>query len=137
MSTRTPCAGKHVLFDSTDISDHLTAARICAACPLINTCRQRLTELQANAPFYGHPEGTWAGLLLTDGNTRNRVRRLARQSQAERMAAEEANYTDASARQAHTAFAHGDQSEWARTGERIYRRRQKRGQRDAQLGVAS
>jgi hypothetical protein len=127
MSTRVPCAGKHALFDSTDERDHAEAARFCATCPLIAACRQRLDDMTATAGYYGHPEGTWAGQLMVQPDG---VRRLAAVTRSARIEAEEARYTDADARQAHTAYAAGDKSEWARTGHRVFDRRRKRAARN-------
>lgn len=131
MSTfdRALCAGKHVLFDSTDPADHALARQFCAACPLQLACARRLGDMLRNAGYYGHPEGTWAGRLLTDGNDRNATRRLARTARAERVAAEDAAYTDRDAQQAHSAHTRGDRSAWACDGHRVYQRRAKRNQR--------
>jgi hypothetical protein len=131
MSTRTPCAGKHVLFDSTDPADHALAARLCGWCPLLDACRDRLADMRANAGYYGHPEGTWAGQLCIDGSGKNAARRLSKESRADRIATEDAAYSDAEARQAHAAYTIGDRTTWASVGHRVYDRRRKQRQRVA------
>ena len=68
------CIGQHALFDSTDPRDHYAAAELCDACPLIEACRDHLQQVAATAGYYGHPEGTWAGLLIVPGDG---VRRLS------------------------------------------------------------
>lgn len=44
----------------------------------------------------------------------------------ERIAREEAAYSDDDARRAHAAFYRGETDEWTRTGERVYNRRKAR-----------
>lgn len=128
MSGIPPCVGKHKLFDSVDRLDHIIAKRICRECPLLAQCRERLAEVKRTAPSYGHPEGTWAGELLIDKvHPTPRVDRIRTR---ELRAMEEEMYTDADAARAHDAWVnHGDRSEWAELGERIYKRRNKRAQR--------
>lgn len=125
------CVGKHVLFDSIDPQDHELAAKFCATCPALDACRERLAEVQADAGYYGHPEGTWAGRLHL-GETTTVTRRLAAKSRADRLAAEDAAYSIADAKQAHTAYAQGDRSDWASIGHRVYGRRRKRRIREEQ-----
>ena len=61
-----PCAGKWELFDSTDLPDHVQARRLCATCPMIAACEQRLEDAQAQQTYHGcGPQGTWAGKLLS------------------------------------------------------------------------
>ena len=134
MSTfdRAPCVGKHDLFDSVDLADHALAREICADCPIQLDCARRLGEMIRGAGYYGHPEGTWAGRLVIDGNDRNQTRRRARAARADQRDAEEAAYTDAEALQAHSAYSAGDKSIWASVGHRVYGRRQKRRLRAAQ-----
>lgn len=136
MSTLPPCVGLHDLFDATDAWNHAKAAALCATCPLIDACAERVAEVTATAGYYGHPEGTWAGRLhLNDGSE---TRRLAQHARAERIAAEDAAYTETTARQAHSAYSMGDKSEWARTGHRVYDRMRKRRVREQQaIGAAS
>lgn len=124
--TKPLCIGHHDLFDSTETADHVRAAELCAACPLLDTCRDEVTAMQAEANVYGHAVGTWAGhLYLTPSH--GQARRLAAESRAERIAREEAAWDDDEARRAHTAYTAGQRDEWARTGHRIYDRRRKRG----------
>jgi hypothetical protein len=124
-----PCRGQHALFDSTDVEDHLKARDICAACPLIDACRAEVADMLANAGYYGHPEGTWAGeLQLAGHHGQTLVRRHAKQQRAERREREESLYTDEDARRAHAAYTRGDRGEWASVGHRVYQRRAKRGQ---------
>lgn len=125
---RALCIGKHVLFDSTDPADHALAAQFCAACPITATCRERLTDMTASAGYYGHPEGTWAGQLITEP-TRDLTRRLAANGKAEQRAAEEDAYDEAEARKAHSAYTLGDRSTWARVGHLVYDRRRTRARR--------
>jgi hypothetical protein len=128
VSTIPPCVGLHDLFDATDAWNHAKAAALCATCPLIDACAKRLAELQTAASVYGHPEGTWAGRLhLTPAS--GQARRLAAESRIERNARQEAAYTDADVRRAHTAYQRGDTSEWALIGHRIYGRRRLRARR--------
>lgn len=56
-----PCHGKSALFDSTDASDHIEAARLCADCTIRAACEAD------TPPRQEFPEGTWAGRLLIDG----------------------------------------------------------------------
>lgn len=63
-----PCAGKHALFDSRDITDHITAKELCGTCPLA-TYSACLTILDAvtntsHSLEGGRPEGTWAGRFV-------------------------------------------------------------------------
>lgn len=142
MSTRTPCAGRHDLFDSTDPEVHALAAQLCAGCPLIDACRQRLADVIATGGYFGRPEGTWAGELIVDHNARNQRRRErrgggpAKVTRTERLREEEERYSDAEAHSARCAALRGDTSEWALTGRRVYDRRAKRRQ-PGRLGVAS
>lgn len=126
MSTTPPCVGLHRIFDSVDTADHRRAKELCDACPIIDACRTRLAETQAEATKpYGLPAGTWAGQYL-DPYSRRRNPNCA-----ERWAAEDAAYDDDAAKAAHVAHVQGDRSEWALTGERVYGRRAKRAQRRA------
>ena len=131
---RALCVGQHALFDSTDPATHAQAAELCAACPLLDACRERLAEMKASVGYYGHPEGTWAGELHTDGTGRNKVRRAAKEARSVRIAREDAAYTEAEARRAHAAYTAGDTSGWAAMGHRVYGRRRKRRNR---AGVAA
>lgn len=66
-----PCAGKSLLFDSTDDFEHLMARALCAHCPLVRDClMQAVTiagEFTSRSPHRG-PDGTWGGLLWRDGS---------------------------------------------------------------------
>ena len=65
--TPPPCYGLSWLFDATDARSHAEARAICAACPVINACRNLLRHTQATqlvAGPNGGPEGTWAGVLI-------------------------------------------------------------------------
>lgn len=119
MSTVPPCAGKWVLFDSTDPSDHLKAARLCAGCPMRAECEQRLESARnrSHRPVadYG-PAGTWAGRLVGAGPSLSRIRERA----------EDGMFTDAELREAHNAYARGIRTDRIRTAERIYQRNRKR-----------
>ena len=119
MSTVPPCAGKWALFDSTDPHDHLKAARLCAACPMLAECEERLESARnrSHRPVaeYG-PAGTWAGRLVGAGP---RV-------SVERAKAEDAMFTDAELREAHNAFSKGIRTDRIRMAERIYQRNRKR-----------
>ena len=66
MSTPPPCSGRWDLFDSTDLRDHLVARALCATCPLIAACHQRLQQARDLHTGGGPegPEGTWAGRLV-------------------------------------------------------------------------
>jgi hypothetical protein len=119
MSVVPPCAGKWVLFDSTDPADHVEAARLCATCPMRTECEQRLESARnrSHRPIseYG-PAGTWAGHLVGAGP------RIS----VERARAEEAMFTDAELRAGHTAYQNGVRTERACMAERIYQRKRKR-----------
>lgn len=132
MSTPAPCAGLHDLFDSVHPVDHNRAREVCLSCPLIDACARRLDEVLLAARSGGGPEGTWAGQLVLDQG-RGTVRHLAAITRTERLRAEEARYTDLSARQAHAAHSKGDRSEWAITGHRVYDRWRKQRQRIERL----
>jgi len=125
MSDFTPCRGRSALFDATDYASHRQAAALCATCPIIETCR----ELRNGA------EGTWGGKLYRSKRTQTLANPKPRRSRAEReangaaarerRAREEAAYSDEEARRAHAAYiAEPSPSEWARTGHRVYTRRQ-------------
>jgi hypothetical protein len=132
-----PCRGQHALFDSTDVSDHYKARDICAACPLIDACRAEVTALIANAGYYGHPEGTWAGDLYHSGKlAHSAIRAHAKRARAERIMREDAMYSDDDARDAHAAYTRGERGRWARVGHKVYQRRAKRRQR-VELEAAS
>lgn len=117
-----PCSGKSRLFDSTLISDHMEAAKLCAACPMVPTCQARLEEsLAAWSGRSGKPEGTWAGQLVIAGKVAtDRVMRVAQ---------EERLFSAEDARRAHAAFWRGERGDWVEAGERTYQRRAERRQR--------
>lgn len=119
MSAVPPCAGKWVLFDSTDPSDHIKAARLCATCPMRAECEQRLESARnrSHRPVaaYG-PAGTWAGHLVGAGP------RIS----VERARAEEAMFTADELREAHNAYNSGIRTDRIKTAERIYQRNRKR-----------
>jgi hypothetical protein len=72
------CLDHHEIFDSTDPRDHALAAEFCAVCPIAETCARELEAVLAHAPYYGRPEGTWAGRLIADANGRNARKRAYR-----------------------------------------------------------
>lgn len=121
MSTTPSCAGRYELFDSTDVRDHLVAITYCDTCPVRDWCEQRTQAAKDAAPGWIHGAalvGTWAGVLY--GNANDPVR----------IASEDAMFTDAEAREAHKAYSHhGDRSDRARIGERVYSRRKRRNQK--------
>lgn len=112
----TPCTGKHELFDSRDPEDHHQARKLCASCPMVAECLDRLAAVRhdAHSEKYG-PHGTWGGRLVG-----------AWTSSPTRRASEDAMFTDAEARAAHSSWQRGDRSDRARLGERVYQRRAKR-----------
>ena len=67
-----PCAGRSVLFDSTDLFDHLTARRTCSGCPMVAACLERALSIADERGERDHsrrgPDGTWAGLLWRSGS---------------------------------------------------------------------
>ena len=65
-----PCAGRSVLFDSTDLFDHLAARRTCASCPMVRACIERALAVAAEHPAGAErgPDGTWGGLLWRGGS---------------------------------------------------------------------
>lgn len=123
-----PCYGKHQIFDSTFLADHAEAVKLCAACPVIATCRRRLQEsLEASRDPSAQPGGTWAGELVIKGRIVTSARRLA---------AEEIAYSDEDARRAHAAWWRGERDGWTEAGERVYQRRACRRQRVSRKGAA-
>lgn len=115
-----PCAGKWDLFDSTDLADHEEAVQLCAACPMKLECRIMLETARAVADSGGRPTGTWAGTLVGSARVK-----------AERMAVEEAMFTDEQALAAHRAHKAGRRDKQTRIGERVYERRRTRRARAA------
>lgn len=118
--TMTPCAGKHALFDSIDPRDHAEASELCATCPILLDCATTAEQMLRTSV---HPEGTWGGQSF--GMTDKMRRRFSSETRAERLELEDAAYTTAEARRAHSAYTAGDKSEWAKTGHRVYDRRRK------------
>lgn len=114
MSTTPPCAAQPELFDSTDWFDHHRAQAICATCPLIAACRDRLRQAQELTMYDGGPEGTWAGQLIGAPKS------------SQRLALEERMFSDVEARTAHAAWVRGERDHRAAIGERVYQRRIKR-----------
>lgn len=124
MSTPPPCAGKWQLFDSVDPVDHHEAATLCAACPVIEDCRQRLAAARADmhSAVYG-PAGTWAGELVGDPSPIRSKTALE---------AQERSYAPEEAKLAHIAYNRGDRTHWATVGHRIYERQRRRAARAAE-----
>ncbi len=117
-----PCAGQSRLFDSTLLTDHMEAAKLCATCPMIAECQERLEECASSwEGRSGGPEGTWAGQLIIAGKVATyRVMRID---------VEERLFSDEDARRAHAAFWRGLRDDWTTAGERTYQRRSERRQR--------
>lgn len=76
------CAGLHWLFDSTLQADHEQAAALCAQCPVIDWCRDRLRQEETISSTMraagGGPRGTWAGQLVGQHERPAARRRVAR-----------------------------------------------------------
>ena len=106
------CVGKSWLFDSTDIRDHEQAAKLCAACPVREWCREQAAALS-------QPVGTWAGV------------RYGATTLSSRMAIEDAMFSDDDARAAHAAWFRGVRDDRTHIGERVYQRRVRRTRRAA------
>lgn len=123
MTTIPPCAGKWALFDSADPHDHAEAKKLCAVCPMVAECRERLALTQAEHAYgrrksleYG-PRGTWAGEPV--GVTKVNVR-------LHRKRAEERMYSEQELRQAHAAYFGGCRAAATVAKERAYQRAKKR-----------
>lgn len=56
---RAACAGQSTLFESTDPDDHQRAVKICAACPVLETCKTDLAAEIGGGRY--HYTGTRAG----------------------------------------------------------------------------
>lgn len=108
------CYGRHELFDSTDPGDHMEAAKLCRACPLLETCKGLLKAArEATSQESGHgPEGTWAGEAVGKSTTRT-----------VRQATEDAMFTDTEASDAARAYKRGDRTDRNKIGARVYQRR--------------
>lgn len=114
-----PCAGQWELFDSTDELHHLKAKTLCGECPMIAECSRRL-ESARNRAFKGGtgnygPRGTWAGKLIG-----------APRTSEERIAAEDAMFTDDELKDGHAAWAAGVRDDRTTVAERIYQRKSAR-----------
>lgn len=55
------------MFDSTDLLDHMTAAELCAECPVRAGCLQLAEDIAQHSRWAGAPNGTWGGELWRDG----------------------------------------------------------------------
>lgn len=119
MSAVAACAGQWELFDSTDEIDHIKAKTLCGECPMRVECDQRLQGARNRAHKGGSkdygPQGTWAGRLI--GSAR---------STTERVAIEDAMFTDDELRDGHAAWNAGDRSSTTQMAERIYQRKRSR-----------
>lgn len=121
-----PCAGRWELFDSTDIRDHHEARALCAGCPIVLECRQRLAATIADSHLgmkYG-PRGTWAGSLMGPPQT-----------STHRAQAEESMFSEEEARDAHAKYAAGFRDSRTVVGERVYNRRKKKAQYDRRVAA--
>lgn len=119
MTAPPPCAGQWELFDSTDELDHIKAKSLCAECPMLADCYQRLETARNRAhrgggKIYG-PSGTWAGRLIG-----------APRTSAERIAAEERMFSPDELRAGHAAWAAGVRTDRVIAAERIYQRQRSR-----------
>lgn len=54
------------LFTQTDVFSHMAAREICARCPHTEWCMQELARARRMAFGDTVPEGTWAGILVTN-----------------------------------------------------------------------
>lgn len=115
------CAGQWELFDSTDRADHREAVKLCKVCPMLSACVTQLRKAQQASPW-GGPQGTWAGLLI---NNNGPATDRSRNRDSERIAAEEAAYSEEDCRAAKAAYMRGSRTEWAVAGNRTYERRRK------------
>lgn len=126
-----PCAGKWELFDAVDLISHHEAAALCEHCPIIERCRTTLEATQAAA--YNRPtgpRGTWAGTLISPGLTKRPAASRAT------LDAEEAEYDEQAAIDAHRRFLKGSDDPRDAVGERVYQRRTKRRSVARQKGAA-
>lgn len=102
------CVGMWALFDSIDVADHIVARRLCETCPMLTDCRRLLREAKEAADGAGHsggPQGTWAGQLIGGKDIGYRTPGVPDEVLTAR-----------------AAYARGDRSEWAVTGNRAYER---------------
>jgi hypothetical protein len=118
VTTIPPCAGKWSLFDSTEPRNHAKARALCAACPVILECYERL-QLSLQVDTSARPRGTWAGMLI--GRAAESV-----VDRRERIAREDAIYSEREALDAHNAYSRGERGAWAITGHRVWDRRYRR-----------
>lgn len=118
MTTTPPCTGKWDLFDSTDPRKHTEARALCASCPMLQECYERL-QLSLQVDTSARPRGTWAGMLLGRGSESLVDRR-------DRVAREDAIYSEREALDAHNAYSRGERGAWAVIGHRVWDRRYRR-----------
>ena len=119
MTTVPPCTGQWKLFDSTEPRDHAKARALCATCPMLHECYERL-QLSIAVDTSAKPRGTWAGMSFGYRGGEGVVERR------ERIAREDAIYSEREALDAHNAYNCGDRGSWAVTGHRVWDRRYRR-----------
>lgn len=112
----TPCYGLHDLFDSTDLSDHVSARALCMTCPFIEACKKNTEACKTMDRAAESLDGTWAGDLYRSGRistayARDEVRRQ-----------EDAAYTRTEAARCAQAYSAGDRTDYVRIGRRVYDR---------------
>jgi hypothetical protein len=145
MSTpRTPCHGESASFDSTDQKDHAFAKSLCLGlrrpdgsqitkpCPMLGPCKKLLDDTLEEYGK-GGPRGTWAGILVDAAQITADAKH---DRSAERIATEDAAYTEETARRARSAYEAGDRSAWACAGNRTYQRRRMARRRAAKKDAA-
>lgn len=102
------CVGASWLFEQTTRTAHERAALLCAACPAIDWCARTAANEDPSSLT-----GTWAGHLYGE-------------EPHDRIAEEDAKYTDYEAKACHAAYTRGIHTDYVCAGERFYQRRAKR-----------
>lgn len=120
-----PCEGHQQIFDSIHWGDHQGARRFCVdpitdepRCEFYAAC-VRMTAAEQAGELGSHCiEGTRAGSLYVNG------RRVTAPKETGRGGGRQATLPgiDDDAREARAAYKRGDESEWAKAGNRAYER---------------
>lgn len=112
-----PCLGRHDLFDSTALVDHIEARKLCGGCSFVEGCRERAAEVRALPGGHDAVEGTWGGQLWRSGRISTELDRKQVRAQQDAM------FTDEEARRCSYVYSLGQRSEHINLGRRVYDRR--------------
>jgi len=123
------CVGQHALFDSTEPGDHQAARALCDQCPVRDWCAEHIPRA------VDLPVGTWAGRLY-GSRAHTRAQAVGNLSRRERIALEDAMFTEAEACAAHSAYRRGDRSDRTIIGCRVYERNRARAQKQRKEAAA-